>query len=1141
MKILSVRLKNINALKGEWKIDFTQEPFNVSSLFAITGPTGAGKTTLLDAICLALYHCTPRLKNISASTNELMTRHTADCLVEVEFAVKDKVYRAFWSQRRARNKADGALQNATCELAYATGEIITEKLSEKVKKVEDITGLNFQRFTQSMLLAQGGFAAFLEANNNDRAGLLEQLTGTEIYGQISIYVHEKQRDLGQKLTNLTSRAEGFQLLTAEELTAAKEERTQLEAQAKALKQQQKKLYEEHQWRKSLDEALANQQQAEEQQAKVETEKLAAKPAMQRLAQHQPAAQLQPVYNNLQASEQAVAQSQQNLNLALAEKGQCQNQLADYAWQSYQYAQQDLNALNDQLTTTRQEEKQLLAEVESNAQHGRLTEYLTNWQYQFELLNKYQQNLEQNKQQQQNFLSQFEAIQAEVKQLASLLEKEQAALRPLEETKQQEEQKLEQLLEGQSVASWQEALNQQHEQNKHYQWLESFYLALPSKKSALENLAKEQAGLAEAIQQQEKQRDELRLVYSQVKEQVDDKERLLKQEERIASLEVHRQQLQAEEACPLCGSKEHPAIAAYQALNVSVTAQELAAKKAELEKVTAEGQACSEKLAQLTGQQGSIKTQQTNLEQELETFYTNQATHLAALNLTSNLSAADFTAAYTSYQQNLIANQTRLTTVTQAQESLKTSEQQLANAQQTLAASQQKLIEKKHQLASQEQQQVSLQETINKQKDEQAAQQEALSQQLAELGYKLPDNPQTWLEARQKEAKAYQVNTAKLAELKLHLNQLEAQQSSAQENLANAQAYWQSLGLAEKTTCQPVADIKQALLESQKHLEAQKSLLAKLEGQTQSLTTRLEEAQAAHKAQTEDWQQALQISPFADQAAYLEALLPAAEAEQLQTQKQALDAALQEATTLLNATKQRIATLNQQPKTELALAELEVLVEEQDAKVTEHNRQLGQLEGRLATDTKNRAAQKDLLEQIQQQQTIYERWKLLAGLIGSGDGSKYRRFVQGLTLDHLIVLANQQLNTLHDRYQLSRHATAELEIEVIDTWQADVKRGIKTLSGGESFLVSLALALALSELVSQNTRIESLFLDEGFGTLDSETLEMALNALDNLNAKGKTIGIISHVEALKERIPVQIQVKKNAGMGYSRLEEQYRVS
>ena len=152
----------------------------------------------------------------------------------------------------------------------------------------------------------------------------------------------------------------------------------------------------------------------------------------------------------------------------------------------------------------------------------------------------------------------------------------------------------------------------------------------------------------------------------------------------------------------------------------------------------------------------------------------------------------------------------------------------------------------------------------------------------------------------------------------------------------------------------------------------------------------------------------------------------------------------------------------------------------------------------------------------------------------GQGDKYRRFAQGLTLDHLLHLANLHLSRLHGRYLLRRKPEGELELDIVDSWQGDTPRDTRTLSGGEAFLVSLALALALSDLVSHKTSIDSLFLDEGFGTLDADTLEIALDALDRLNDSGKMIGIISHVEALKERIAVQVRVEKGGGVGHSRL-------
>jgi exonuclease SbcC len=207
---------------------------------------------------------------------------------------------------------------------------------------------------------------------------------------------------------------------------------------------------------------------------------------------------------------------------------------------------------------------------------------------------------------------------------------------------------------------------------------------------------------------------------------------------------------------------------------------------------------------------------------------------------------------------------------------------------------------------------------------------------------------------------------------------------------------------------------------------------------------------------------------------------------------------------------------------------------------ENSARQGEIRQQLKQNAENQQRQHALRQQMERTAQEVEDWGWLNSLIGSREGDKFRKFAQGLTLDNLVWLANHQLNRLHGRYLLQRKASDALELEVVDTWQADAVRDTRTLSGGESFLVSLALALALSDLVSHKTRIDSLFLDEGFGTLDSETLDTALDALDALNASGKVIGVISHVEAMKERIPVQIKVKKINGLGYSRLDKTFAV-
>src|SRR5512137_678385 len=193
MKILQIRFKNLNSLVGEWQIDLMHPAFASDGIFAITGPTGAGKTTILDAICLALYGRTPRLNKVTKSGNEIMSRQTGECFAEVTFETQKGRFRCHWSQHRARKQPDGDLQQARHEIVDAeTGAVLESKITQVGELVEKVTGMDFERFTRSMLLAQGGFTAFLQASPDARAPILEQITGTEVYSQISIKVHERR-------------------------------------------------------------------------------------------------------------------------------------------------------------------------------------------------------------------------------------------------------------------------------------------------------------------------------------------------------------------------------------------------------------------------------------------------------------------------------------------------------------------------------------------------------------------------------------------------------------------------------------------------------------------------------------------------------------------------------------------------------------------------------------------------------------------------------------------------------------------------------------------------------------------------------------------------------------------------------------
>ena len=217
MRILGVRFKNLNSLTGGWYIDFTHPEYSSDGIFAITGPTGSGKTTILDAICLGLYGSTPRLDKVTKSSNEIMSRQTGECFAEVTFETQKGRYRCHWSQHRARRKPEGELQPARHEVADAvSGTVLESRILQVAGFIEEATGMDFERFTRSMLLAQGGFAAFLQAPPDGRAPILEQITGTEIYSLISMKVHERRGEERDKLELLLAELKGIQLLSTDE-------------------------------------------------------------------------------------------------------------------------------------------------------------------------------------------------------------------------------------------------------------------------------------------------------------------------------------------------------------------------------------------------------------------------------------------------------------------------------------------------------------------------------------------------------------------------------------------------------------------------------------------------------------------------------------------------------------------------------------------------------------------------------------------------------------------------------------------------------------------------------------------------------------------------------------------------------------
>lgn len=935
MRLLAVRLQNLNSLSGTHEVRFDAVPLSSAGVFLITGPTGAGKSTLLDAMTLALYGRAARYGNDKA--DEMMSRHTAECLAEVDFETGGRKLRATWRLRRARGKADGKLQPVERRLADAdTGDILAEKAGEMDRLIEEMTGLDAQRFLRSVLLAQGQFAAFLKAKPNERAELLEKITGTEIYTELSKLAFETYKTKDEQVQRLKAVLGAVTVLDDAARTKLATDLTEARAAAGGLQTAQatasKQLHEQQEHSRIVAEltklaAIAQQLQQTQSEAAAEVSKAAT--ACENATQQR--TQREPVW------EQAAGLAAQSEQL---EKQLAESRATYQTWAKEQ---------KDAATRREASEKALTA-------HQEAAKTLEAW-------------LKQN------------ATDAE---LGEQMPKLRVAVREWRVAH-------EQLAEGRKRHAEAETLKKRLTDSE-------AQTAVWTKKAA-ENAAKAKMD-ASALKQ--------------LAEKIEMQREIVRKSERMAGFDEHRHDLKPGEPCPLCGATDHP----FASGGTSFESQLQAARKllATIEKQQEQAQRALTVLERdLAKTEAELSAEKKRAEEVRKTLGEIELPDVSTLEAEERV-------------KHGVATSRRLSKEGLGDES---SPLQMEHALDTL--------EKRS--------------TTFTRKLQEAAQQRGERQKI---------ESEVQLAKADDEAKA-----KRLDELKAEGVSLRAKADALKAQLSER--------LGGKT-----------LAEDRQQHEARVSSAEKARREAETRLTKLQTDLATTRAKQEQLE--ARRKPFADQA-----------------------------------------VLSME-----ALAELETKVTTLHEAFATKRTELGALEQQLKNDDEAKKRREAGGAALQAAEAEALRWGRLKELIGSADGAKFSRFAQSLTLRQLIGLANEHLKVLAERYRLMAAAGDELDLRIVDLYQANVDRPMESLSGGESFLASLALALGLSELASRHHPIDSLFIDEGFGTLDSETLEIALSALENLRSRGKTIGLISHVDLLKERLTTQVRVVRGAG-GTSRIE------
>lgn len=624
--------------------------------------------------------------------------------------------------------------------------------------------------------------------------------------------------------------------------------------------------------------------------------------------------------------------------------------------------------------------------------------------------------------------------------------------------------------------------------------------------------------------------------------------------RNTSVEELRGQLRQGEPCPVCGSAEHPfhqPEALLQSLGRHDQAEEQAAQK-QVEDLNGKLVELRTRLGVVNAQLKELQQQQVQLGEQLQPLVAQVQAHSlwpALAPQDDKARSAWLDGQLRRLDGEISQDEKRQSALLALQKDAARLNQQLQAAQQAQQQAQHHLDQQHQALANDEQQ---LQQGLNDLagvlpedvlkalSDDPANAFLALDQQIALRLQQLEQRKD-----EQEEQQARQVQLDKLRD-------------QQQARLLNQQQLQQKLGALAEQRQQALTSLGELLGEhasaeawqqySDAQLEQARALDVDTAQRLQDLRTQGVQLASELKANTQQ-QQALDTEcqqlqgdiarwraehPELDDAG-LDRLLAMDDAQLsgLRQRLQTAEKAIEQTSVVLQEREQRLAQHTASMTVHASAEDLEHALGELRERLASHEQHCAELRAQQADDQRRQQAHQSLAAEIEQAHQQWQRWARLSALIGSASGDVFRKIAQGYNLDLLLHHANAQLRQLARRYRLKRGGSA-LGLLVMDTEMGDELRSVHSLSGGETFLVSLALALGLASMASSTLRIESLFIDEGFGSLDPESLQLAMDALDGLQAQGRKVAVISHVQEMHERIPVQIQVRRQ-GNGLSDVE------